>query len=125
MSKVRQQRTAEQIKVLLSELLLRNTRDPRLQELTITDVTIDRELQYADIYVNALGDETRQAEVMQALEGAARYLRRELAGRLRLRTVPNLHFHWDPTLARAEYISQLLDSLDIPEGTSGVAGEEE
>jgi ribosome-binding factor A len=118
MSKVRQQRTAEHIRVILSELLLRNTRDPRLQELTITEVTIDRELQYADIYVNALGDETRQVEVMQALEGAARYLRRELAGRLRLRTVPNLHFHWDPTLARAEHISQLLDSLEIPEGDS-------
>jgi ribosome-binding factor A len=122
MSKVRQQRTAEQIKVILSELLLRSVRDPRLEEVTVTDVAIDRELMYADIYVNALGDETRQAEVMQALDKASRFLRRELAGRLRLRHVPNLNFHWDPSLARGEYISQLLDSLEIP---AGVAADEE
>lgn len=114
MSKIRQQRTAEQIRLILSELVLRHMRDPRLQDLTITDVTIDRELQYADIYVNALGDDAREDEVMVALKGATGYFRRELASRLDLRTVPQLHFHWDPTLAHAEHISQLLDSLNIP-----------
>jgi ribosome-binding factor A len=114
MSKIRQRRTAEHIKVILSELILRETRDPRLRELTITDVSIDRELQYADVYVNALGDDARETDVMAALEGARGYFRHELAGRLDLRTVPHLHFHWDPTLAHAEHISQLLDSLDIP-----------
>lgn len=114
MSKIRQRRTAEQIRIILSDLILRQMRDPRLQDLTITDVTIDRELQYADIYVNALGDDSREDEVVVALQGAKGYFRRELAGRLDLRTVPQLHFHWDPTLAHAEHISQLLDSLDIP-----------
>ena len=69
MSKIRQQRTAEQIRIILSELMLRQMRDPRLQDLTITDVTIDRELQYADVYVNALGDDARETEVMAALHG--------------------------------------------------------
>lgn len=114
MSKIRQQRTAEQIRVIFSELILRQISDPRLQGLTITDVTIDRELQYADVYVNALGDDSRENEVMTALQRATGYFRRELAGRLDLRTVPQLHFHWDPTLAHAEHISQLLDNLDIP-----------
>ncbi len=114
MSKIRQRRTAEQIRIILSELILRQMRDPRLQDLTITDVAIDRELQYADIYVNALGDDSREDEVVVALKGATGYFRRELASRLDLRTVPQLHFHWDPTLAHAEHISQLLDSLEIP-----------
>jgi ribosome-binding factor A len=115
MSKIRQKRTAEQIRVILSTLALRDMRDPRLQDITITAVEIDREFQYADIYVNALGDESRQEEVMAALGGAASYLRRELASRLTIRTTPRLHFHWDPSLAHAEHISQLLDNLDIPE----------
>ena len=114
MSKIRQQRTAEQIRVILSELTLRQMRDPRLQDLTITDVTIDRELQYAVVYVNALGDDSREAEVMAALQRARGFFRHELASRLDLRTVPQLHFHWDSTMAHAENISQLLDSLDIP-----------
>ena len=119
MGKIRQQRNAEQIKIILSQLVLRDLRDPRLQDLTITDVKIDRELQYADIYVNSLGDESREAEVMTALKGATGYLRRELASHMTLRTVPHLHFHWDPTLAYAERIDQLLDSLDIPAESEG------
>jgi ribosome-binding factor A len=125
MSKIRQQRTAEQIRLILSELVLRELRDPRLQDLTFTDVRIDRELQYADIYVHALGDDSREVEVTAALEGATGYLRRELAQRMRLRTVPHLHFHWDPTLAHAEHINTLLDSLDIPAATPGIVDEEE
>ncbi len=115
MSKIRQQRTAERIRIILSELLLREMRDPRLEGLTVTSVKIDRELQHADIYVNALGDETRELEVMTSIEGASGFLRRELAGRLNSRTVPYLHFHWDPTLAHAERINQLLENLDIPD----------
>jgi len=114
MSKIRQRRTAEQIRYILSELFLRQMHDPRLQGLTITDVKIDRELQYANIYVNALGNESRQREVMTSLDKAVGFLRRELSGRMRVRTVPQLQFHWDPTLAHAEEINQLLDSLDIP-----------
>lgn len=114
MSKIRQQRTAEQIQVILSELMLREMNDPRLQELTITAVTIDRELQYADVYVHALGDESRQTAVIQALDKAAGFFRHELAQRLRLRTTPQLHFHWDATLAHIQEVNRILDNLVIP-----------
>jgi ribosome-binding factor A len=114
-SKIRQKRTAERIKTILSTLILRDIRDPRLQGLTFTEVLIDRELQFADVYVNALGDDSREVEVMKALVGATGYMRRELARRMSLRTTPNLHFHWDPSLAHAERIGQLLDNLDIPD----------
>ena len=118
MSKIRQKRTADKIRNIFSELFLREMRDPRLQDVTITEVNIDRELQYADIYVNALGDDAREKEVIDALQGAKGYLRRELASRLRARSVPQLHFHWDPTLAHAEHIGQLLDGLEIPPPTA-------
>ena len=88
--------------------------DPRLQGVTITRVTIDRELLYADVYVHALGEDEREEEVMEALTKAAGYLRRELGKSLRLRSVPNLHFHWDPSLAHADHINELLDNLSIP-----------
>jgi ribosome-binding factor A len=114
MSKIRQKRTADHIQTILSELLIRDMRDPRLQGLTITDVRIDRELQYADIYINALGDDSREKEILAALDKATGFMRKELANRLNLRTVPQLHFHWDATLAHAERISEVLDSLDIP-----------
>ena len=122
MSKIRQERTAEQIKQLLSEIFLREVSDPRLAGVTITDVEIDRELQYATTYVNALGDETRQEEVMAGLQSAAGFLRRELAGSLGLRSAPILRFHWDPRLRYVEEVDKLLEELDIkPEDTPEAA----
>lgn len=114
MSRIRQQRTADQIQLILSELCQRHLSDPRLQDLTITKVTIDRELEHADVYVNALGDESRQKEVMAALQKASGFLRRELADRIRLRVVPQLHFHWDYSLAHTDEVNEILDSLYIP-----------
>lgn len=114
MSKVRQERTAEQILMILSDLLNREVSDPRLQDLTVTRVWIDRELQVADIYLNALGDETREEDVLYALQKAGGFLRYELAQRMSLRTVPELRFHWDPTLAYADEVDQILNELEIP-----------
>lgn len=114
MSKIRQQRTAEQLRIIFSELFLRELSDPRLHGLTVTDVKIDRELEHADIYVSALGDESREDEVMKALSSAEGFLRHELAGRVRMRKVPQLHFHWDATLAHMQEVESILNQLDIP-----------
>ena len=122
MSKIRQERTAEQIQVTLSELFLREVSDPRLAGVTITQVLIDRELQHANIYVNALGDDAREKEVMEGLESASGFLRSQIAQRLPLRSAPLVHFHWDPRLRYVDEVNQLLDSLDIqPAAGSGDA----
>ena len=111
---IKQDRMSERIHGILSELLVREIRDPRLQGVTITEVKLDPELMFADIYVNALGDEGRQAEVMGGLTSANGFLRREVAQRVRLRNAPELHFRWDVGLARGERLNQLIAGLDIP-----------
>ncbi|MEO0562791.1 MAG: ribosome-binding factor A, partial [Chloroflexota bacterium] len=59
---IKQDRMAERIRVVMSQLLMREVSDPRLQFITITDVKIDPEIMFARIYVNALGDEDREDE---------------------------------------------------------------
>jgi ribosome-binding factor A len=125
MSKIRQERTAEDIRLIISDLLYRDVSDPRLVDLTVTRVLIDRELQHANIYVNALGDESRKTDVMKALDKAAGFFRYELAQRMSLRTVPELHFHWDPTLAFAQEVDEILSNLDIPPEEENLAESEE
>lgn len=115
MPTIYQRRMAEQIRTILSELFLREMRDPRLQGLTVTEVNVDREMQFAEIYVHAAGEEATQDETMAALSGASGYLRHELAGSLHTRTIPQLRFHWDPSFAYADHIDQLLEELEIPE----------
>ena len=119
MGKIKQQRIAEQIRELMSQMILFDLNDPRVQGLTITAVTLDRELQHADVKVNALGDEEREAEVLEGLKSASSYLRRELGKRLRLRRMPQLHFHWDYTLQHVMQVNSILDGLDIPAEESG------
>jgi ribosome-binding factor A len=114
---IKQERAAQLIQTILSTLLMNEVSDPALMGVTVTDVKVDREIEYADIYVHALGDEETQDEVMQGLERANGYLRRELAARTRFRKTPVLHFHWDVAIDHGERIDDLLDSLDIPPET--------
>ena len=115
MASIRQRRVAERIRSELSDLFLREIRDPGLAMVTITDVTIDREMAFANVYVSAMGEEERQPEVMAALERAQGFLRREIGFRIRLRRTPELRFHWDPSLEYGERISSLLESLHLEE----------
>lgn len=124
MTDPKQERIAERIQMIISELLLRQLRDPRLEGVTVTEVNIDRELQHANVYVNALGDEERAEEVMAGLDSAAGYIRREVAQRLQLRSAPQLRFHWDPRLAYIEEVNELLEHLDIPPAEVDLDAEE-
>ncbi len=108
---IRQKRVAERLRAELSELLQREMKDPRLGMVTVTRVTIDRELMQADVYVSTLGDDSRRQEMLAALRSAAGFLRREVGHRVQLRTTPTLVFHWDPGLENLENVSRLLDQL--------------
>lgn len=110
-SGIRLQRIADRVKEELSELLLREVSDPRLQQIFVTDVKVDRELAFADIYVSALEGSERSAEALAGLESASGFLRRNLAARVELRTFPRLRFHWDPTPENADHIERLLAAL--------------
>ncbi len=112
--KLKQERMAERIRIILSELLLREVSDPRLQGVTITRVKIDPELMFADVHVNALGEEDRQGDVLAGLKSAKGFLRREVGQRITTRHTPDLHFHWDFALEQGEKINRLLDNLNIP-----------
>jgi ribosome-binding factor A len=111
-SKTRIQRIAERIREELSEMLVQEISDPRLAGISVTDVEVDRELAYANIYVSALEGSERSKEILAGLAHAQGYIRHELTQRVDLRTFPRLRFHWDPTFERADRIERLLASLD-------------
>jgi ribosome-binding factor A len=110
-SGIRLQRIADRIRQELSELLIREVNDPRLEQIYVTDVKVDRELAYADIYVSAVEGVSRSEEILAGLESANGFLRRSLAGRVDVRVFPRLRFHWDPTPENADHIEKVLASL--------------
>ena len=130
---IRQKRVADRLQQETS-LLLQEMNDPRLDLVTITQVNIDRELEYANVFVSTVGDEARRKEVMHVLNGARGYIRREIAKRVQLRRAPEINFHWDPTPEKAEHIARILDEIKTeappapdarpaPQETDDAAGE--
>jgi ribosome-binding factor A len=116
-SESRSDRIADRIKRELSLLFLQEISDPRLEDVNITYVDVDRELSYADVYVSALQGADRKREVMEALQRAGGFIRSQLAMSIsHLRNFPELRFHWDPVPERVERLDQIFAELDEEEG---------
>ena len=108
---IRLQRIADRIRRELSEMLVYELNDPRLKQIYVTDVNVDRELAYANIYVSAVEGISRSKEVLAGLESASGFIRKSLAGRVELRSFPRLRFSWDPTPEQADHIEEVLTSI--------------
>jgi len=92
-------------------MLIREISDPRLEQIYVTDVKVDRELAFADIYVSAVEGVARSQEVLAGLKSAGGFIRRTLSQRVELRAFPHLRFHWDPTPENADHIEKILLQL--------------
>jgi ribosome-binding factor A len=110
-SGLRLQRIADRIRQELSEMLIREINDPRLHQVFVTDVKVDKELAWAEVFVSAVEGAPRSKEVLAGMEAASGFIRRALAGRIELRAFPRLRFHWDPTPENADHIEKLLAEL--------------
>ena len=110
-SKTRIQKIEERIFEELSTILLMEVSDPRLETVSITKIKVDRELAFANIYVNSLEGSETADEVLAGLNHASGYLRSELAHRIQMRHTPRLRFFWDPSPEHADRIDQLIASL--------------
>ncbi|HBC17502.1 MAG TPA: 30S ribosome-binding factor RbfA [Alcanivorax sp.] len=106
----RTDRIADQIQRELSRLLQFEMKAPRVNLATIQDVTVSRDLSFADVYFTLLGKgEEEGAEAEEVLVKASGFLRSSLAQSLNTRTTPKLRFHYDMTPERAAHLSQLID----------------
>jgi ribosome-binding factor A len=115
-TKARARKIADRIQEELADILRREVADPRLAMITITDVDVDRELAYAQVFVVASQDDERMDEVLVGLERAQGFLRSQLAARIQLRSFPQLRFRWDASHQRGARIEELLDNLQAERG---------
>jgi ribosome-binding factor A len=88
-------RVSEAVREELSEIIGFELDDPRLAEVDVTDVHVSPDSRHATIKVALHGEDRQKNQALAALDHASGYLRRELASRLRLRHVPELHFEPD------------------------------
>ena len=105
----RSTRVGELLRQILASILLERVSDPRLQELTITEVEMSPDLKQARVYYVARQG-TDLKELVIALDKAMGFIKQEVAREHILRTMPELHFLPDDTLDKAELLERLLNA---------------
>ncbi|TXI43812.1 MAG: 30S ribosome-binding factor RbfA [Lysobacter sp.] len=105
----RSQRVVEQIRRELAELIRLEVKDPRVGFITLTDVEITPDYAHAKIFFTSLKGQEGLDEVQKGLRRASSFLRRELGRRIRIHTLPELHFVYDPSVETGNRISALID----------------
>lgn len=107
----RTHRIAALIQEALARMLLQDMNDERFRLVTVTGVTVSRDLSYAKVYVSVLADTEKSIkETVKALNNAARPLRYHLAKEIDVRVVPELKFIYDESILHGFHISGLIDS---------------
>ncbi len=95
-------RVAEALRQELAELIGFEMGDPRVAGVTVTRVALSRDLRRADVRVAAAGGGACRQAALEALEGARHWIRRELAGRLRIWRIPEFHFQAEADSDKAD-----------------------
>jgi ribosome-binding factor A len=108
-SGIRLKRINDQMQRILTMFLETKVHDPRVQGAYITDVSVDRELDYANIYVSSLEGESE--EILEGLRSASGFLRYTLSQEIKLRVMPQLRFFWDDTPEKADRVEALLAQI--------------
>jgi ribosome-binding factor A len=106
----RARRVAEQIQRELADLIRFEVKDPRVGLMvTLTDVEVTQDMSHAKVFFTVMGDAAQIAEIQRALQHAAGFLRSQLSQRMKLRTMPLLHFHYDESVERGMRLDSLID----------------
>jgi ribosome-binding factor A len=122
------------IKRELSEVILREMRDPRLGLVSITDVDVARDFSIAKVFISVIGSPKEKADALKALQGAAGFLRGHLGRAMDIKTIPVLSFRYDTAIERGvrmydllraegEAVAENLDSEREVTGEDGDAGD--
>jgi len=108
----RADRVSDLVKAEITDILLRQVRDPRIQNVTITDVTMSDDLRQAKIYFVPMGSDSVADDVTEGLTRATGFLKRALGKRLQLRYVPDVTFIFDRSFDYGDRIERLLGEIE-------------
>ncbi len=94
----------------VSQMLVREIKDPRIGMVTLTGVRLSEDLKSATVYFTTFPSVERE-RALAGLESASRYIKTHISRRLKLRYAPELHFAYDSTSEQAERIDLLLKQI--------------
>lgn len=116
MGSTRNKRISEEIRKVVSDLLLRGLKDPRISKFTsVTDVKTTKDLRFSYIYISVYDPKANRAETVEALNRAKGYIRNEIGRSIDLRYTPEPIFKEDDSVENALHIQEILNKVKVPE----------
>ena len=107
----RSEKVADLIQKEISEMLIRNLKDPRIGFITVTRVSVSDDCRFAKIYFSVMGSTEERERSMEGLNSAKGYVRRELGRRIQLRYTPDIVFQFDPSIEYAIHMEEVFRDL--------------
>jgi ribosome-binding factor A len=119
----RRERVADYLQRELSVLIQRELRDPRLGMISVTAVEVSKDIAYAKVFFTRLGSDSEEEAkpALEALDGAAGYLRSLLARDAPMRSVPRLRFVFDTSIGRGRDMEALIERAKAADAEHGEA----
>ncbi|MEK7802909.1 MAG: 30S ribosome-binding factor RbfA [Deltaproteobacteria bacterium] len=107
----RSERVGEEIRKEIAMMLFGEIHDPRIGFVTITKVSVTKDLRHAKVFFTMRGSEEEREKTSEGLQSASGYIKRELGNRLKLRHIPELIFKFDDSLEYASRIEEIIKDI--------------
>jgi ribosome-binding factor A len=105
----RSERVAGSLRRELAKLIQLEIKDPEVGFVSLSDVEVTRDLSHAKVFITVFESE-KAASSLKALQRAAGFLRKRLGQEMRIRSVPELHFHHDASVETGLRMDGLIDA---------------
>ena len=113
--KQRAQRVSEELRKIISHILMKDLADPRLGFVTVTQIDVTDDLRYARIFYSVLGDEAQKESTAEALAEQSSYIRRLAVERINMKFAMEIKFETDKSIDHSFKIDSILKQIKKPE----------
>jgi len=104
-------RVGELLKEEISQIVLREMKDPRIGFVSITDVEVSGDLRHAKVFISVYGDDKEKEETLEGLQQAQGYVRKLVGERVKIHHIPEIIFRYDDSIENGVHISKLIKDL--------------
>ena len=106
-------RVGDRIREVVSQLLVKKVKDPRVSFCTITHVQMTADLRIARVYFSVIDELQDWHRTLKGLNSAKGYIRRELGKQVVLKTTPQIEFIHDDTFEEMERVRELINRVKV------------
>ncbi len=99
------------IQEVIADALRFHVKDPRVGDVSITGVQMNRDNSIAKVYFVPFAGQKDPQEVFKGLMSARGFLRGKLGKQMKSKRTPDLHFHYDESYDYAEKMSPLFEQI--------------